>query len=605
MVANAWDAGASKVSITIKVDGDEEIIVEDDGCGMTEDEFRQRWLTLSYNRLEHQGKNVVFPAGVNGKKRLAFGRNGIGRHGMLCFSDSYVVKTYKGCQENMFCISATSKTQALAVEPPKQRILSQEKHGTKLVAKIERNRPDPDKILEELAKRFVADPSFLVEVNQRSIDNSDLMQEAPCENLEVEVNNQKIKIEILLIDTEKAHKRASYQGIAFWQAGRLIGEPSWTIGSHMILDGRTQNAKRYTLIVRSNDFEQFINEDWTGFLKSDALETILNEVASAIEKLIGDLNLRNIQGIKQTVKQDYIKDINSLSRIGKIEIDDVITEVVTNKPSISNEALSVVVGAVVKIEQSRSGTQLLQKLTCLDSTEIDALNRLLDDWNIKDALTVLDEIDRRLTVISAISKLHGDKSTNELHTLHPLITAARWIFGPEFDSQEYSANHQLRTIAKTLFNVSDADFQDGIKRPDLIVKGDSTIGFTATEDFGDDGISYLGRILLIELKRGGFNITRDERNQAQEYVEQLYESHTLPANCRVSAFVVGDSIANESIRRTLVCNERGIVNVVTFAQLIDTANKRLFRLREILANRYEKISGQELADKAIQMQLNF
>ncbi|MBP5638390.1 MAG: ATP-binding protein, partial [Victivallales bacterium] len=49
LVANAWDAGALNVRITIPSACGEEIKVEDDGTGMTEEEFQSRWLTLSYN----------------------------------------------------------------------------------------------------------------------------------------------------------------------------------------------------------------------------------------------------------------------------------------------------------------------------------------------------------------------------------------------------------------------------------------------------------------------------------------------------------------------------------------------------------------------------
>ncbi|MBP5638504.1 MAG: hypothetical protein J6X55_03435, partial [Victivallales bacterium] len=553
----------------------------------------------------HQGKNVILPEDVTGVRRRAFGRNGIGRHGMLCFCDNYTVSTRKGKKEAIYHISSTSKSQALSVDTPKIRILSMDSHGTTLTATVDRNLPDANKVLEELAKRFIADPSFRVTVNGRTMENSEIMQEAHSEKFTVHVNDVELTIELLLIDTEKAHKKASYQGVAFWQAGRLVGEPSWMVGKHPVLDGRTQIAKRYTFIVRSEDFELYINEDWTAFIISPVMDAVYDEVANRIEKLLGDINLKNIQGIKASVQQEHQEEYKKLSRVGKLEVDDVITHIVTTKPAITNEALSAAVGAVISIEQTRSGVELLQKLTTLDPDEIDTLNRLLDDWSVKDAMCVLDEIDRRLSVIEAIRKLHYDKGTDELHTLHPLITSARWVFGPEFDSPEYSANHQLRTIAKTLFNVDDADFQDGIKRPDLIVKGDSTIGLTTTEEFSENGITYIDKVLLVELKRGGFKITRQERNQAQGYVEQLFDSKTLTSNSRVTAFVVGDSIESDSLRKTIVCEEKGVVYVISYAQLVDSANRRLFRLREILSDRYEKYTGQELANKAIQMQLPF
>lgn len=75
LVANAWDAGASKVDISIPHDYNLKLTVEDNGTGLTKDQFEQRWMRLGYNRIKHQGKNVIFPPKVQGK-RLAYGRTG-------------------------------------------------------------------------------------------------------------------------------------------------------------------------------------------------------------------------------------------------------------------------------------------------------------------------------------------------------------------------------------------------------------------------------------------------------------------------------------------------------------------------------------------------
>jgi Histidine kinase-, DNA gyrase B-, and HSP90-like ATPase len=95
LVANAWDAGADKVEIQWPQTIGEEISISDNGTGMTETEFSRRWLELNYNRVEVQGSNVKFPQGKNLKKRLAFGRNGVGRHAAFCFANEYCIETTK------------------------------------------------------------------------------------------------------------------------------------------------------------------------------------------------------------------------------------------------------------------------------------------------------------------------------------------------------------------------------------------------------------------------------------------------------------------------------------------------------------------------------
>lgn len=62
LVANSWDAGATRVNITIPDKQGEPIIIEDDGSGMTNEEFRSRWMVFAYNRVNHQGEYVEFVA---------------------------------------------------------------------------------------------------------------------------------------------------------------------------------------------------------------------------------------------------------------------------------------------------------------------------------------------------------------------------------------------------------------------------------------------------------------------------------------------------------------------------------------------------------------
>lgn len=95
LVANAWDAGACKIEILIPDQYNEEIFITDDGSGMTEDQFIKRWMTLGYDRLKHQGLMAEFPPKRSEWRRPAYGRNGVGRHGLLCFADSYMVETHR------------------------------------------------------------------------------------------------------------------------------------------------------------------------------------------------------------------------------------------------------------------------------------------------------------------------------------------------------------------------------------------------------------------------------------------------------------------------------------------------------------------------------
>lgn len=100
--------------------------------------------------------------------------------------------------------------------------------------------------------------------------------------------------------------------------------------------------------------------------------------------------------------------------------------------------------------------------------------------------------------------------------------------------------------------------------------------------------------MLIELKKGGFNITRKERDQAIGYIEDLLASNLNNDVIRVVGFVVGDSYDSNLSHRNTVDNERGILYTTTYGQLVDTAEKRMLGLRKILTKRYEDVPGMEL-----------
>lgn len=95
LVANAWNSGASVVDVRIPDALGEELVVEDDGSGLTKEQFDQRWMTLGYNRHKKQGLDVEFPPQRTGRRR-AYGRHGQGRHGLLCFSSSGLTTSGEG-----------------------------------------------------------------------------------------------------------------------------------------------------------------------------------------------------------------------------------------------------------------------------------------------------------------------------------------------------------------------------------------------------------------------------------------------------------------------------------------------------------------------------
>ena len=603
LVANAWDAGAAVVDITIPDERGEELIISDDGTGLTPNQFHNRWMKLGYSRLRNQGPKVDFPPGREGK-RLAYGRNGVGRHGLLCFNDEYTVYTRCEGEASTFLVSTQSEDQPFVLKD--EKVTKGKGNGTTLTVVVARHLPDPDRILEVISARFLHDPSFQIKINGRTVPLED--HQGLIDSSEVEFDG--IKLKFLFVDSQKAARSTLYQGIAFWQGRKLVGEPSWILGKDAVIDGRIAFARRYTVVVKTNDLADYVLEDWTGFKRDSVIDKVYAQVSKYVLDMQRKIATENIEDTRQKLKQDFSKDVQGLSVKGRYEVNEAIEVITYEHPTAKPESISLAIETVIKLEKTRSGKELIQKLSQLNDDDIDGLNCLLSQWTVKDALSVLDEIERRISIIEAIKKLSSDSQVDELKVLHPLVTESRWLFGPEFDSPEYTSNKQLQTAVKKIFKISpDAKvFENHKKRPDIVVLPNSTVSATSIDKFDSETqLLALERILLIELKRGGSKISRDERNQAIGYIEDFVGCGSIVGNPYVHAFVVGDEFSGKVQPTQRVENENkvtvGTAQITTFGQLVDTAERRLFNLRKKLNKRYDDLPGMELYQRTIQLDL--
>ncbi len=94
IVANAWDADANNVTITVDK-ANETITIEDDGVGMDRDGVIDRFLTVGFKRRETLGKTT--PAG-----RKPMGRKGIGKLSIFSVAQLAAVYTIEGSEKTAF-----------------------------------------------------------------------------------------------------------------------------------------------------------------------------------------------------------------------------------------------------------------------------------------------------------------------------------------------------------------------------------------------------------------------------------------------------------------------------------------------------------------------
>jgi len=601
LVANAWDAGAEKVRVTIPADMKGMLTVEDDGHGMTS--AQSRWMKLNYNRSRSQGNAVQFPPERDGWKRRAFGRNGVGRHGLLCFDDRYTVETWSGGALSTFVIGTQNQLSPFFIES--ETTGKRRGHGTRLIVEVIKHLPKPDNIRTVLSARFLHDPQFIVEVNGSSVPLAEHEGLIKTERLDIAPG---YSVVANVVDTTKSARTTRYQGIAFWVNRRLVGVPSWIVGAASVIDGRSRFAKRFAIVIQGDDvWAPHVEPDWSRFKVDDLTTALFNAVNVYAQQAVDTLSASFVEDNSEDALMRNREEFRVLPTGAKFEVAQFTRDLVKDQPGILPETLNKAVRAVIKLQAARNGVRLLDTILRLDDADLDGLDRILEQWSVQDALVVLDEIDARLSVITAIEKLGNDSGADELHTLHPLVTQARWLFGPEFDSPEYASNSTLRTVAAQVFQSrkEDTSFLNPRKRPDVVSLKDATVSVVGTDTFDSSAehLCSVRDVLLIELKKGKSTIGRNEMNQAEGYVLEFLGHGALVGTPFFHAYVVGHALA-KGLFPTKEIQDAGErvaarIKATTYSQLTDTANRRLHGLKERIPSRYEDVSGYELVQKVM------
>lgn len=107
VVANAWDADATRVNIKI---ADDKITITDDGHGMSEVDINEKYLNVGYERRKKE--KVQTPA----YNRPVMGRKGIGKLSLFSIANTVEVQTVRDGKKSGFVMSVAEIRAAIAQE---------------------------------------------------------------------------------------------------------------------------------------------------------------------------------------------------------------------------------------------------------------------------------------------------------------------------------------------------------------------------------------------------------------------------------------------------------------------------------------------------------
>ena len=175
LVANAWDADATRVDIDTSND---KVVITDNGHGMSRDDIQNKYLTVGYRRRDHDGEEKT-PE----HKRAVMGRKGIGRLALFSIANQIKVHSVKNGEKIGLVLSYEGIQDAIKEkEPYYPPIIDKSKIeidcGTKIELTDFRHQPRglEKRLKERISRRFSiigGKYKFTVFVNKTEISVSD------------------------------------------------------------------------------------------------------------------------------------------------------------------------------------------------------------------------------------------------------------------------------------------------------------------------------------------------------------------------------------------------------------------------------------------------
>ncbi len=188
LIANAYDADATNVTLTLNDENEEkEIVVEDDGTGMSFDEINDKFLRIGRNRrLEDDADSTL-------KGRKIIGKKGLGKLSFFGVAHEIEIATKKNGEENVFRMKWEDiKKEQMVYKPEIVRAgatCSPHERGTTIVLRKLRRltKFNPERIATSLSRIFIVDLDFKVTIKHNSSEPIVVSNERRFADLEKQV----------------------------------------------------------------------------------------------------------------------------------------------------------------------------------------------------------------------------------------------------------------------------------------------------------------------------------------------------------------------------------------------------------------------------------
>ena len=117
-----------------------------------------------------------------------------------------------------------------------------------------------------------------------------------------------------------------------------------------------------------------------------------------------------------------------------------------------------------------------------------------------------------MKLIHELDQKLRDEKMDEVGDLQPLFERSLSVFGPEFESLEFTSNRGMTEVIRKIFGKVETGSR---LRPDFVMLPDGSVGFYSRDshDLGHE-VNGVARLVVAEIKKPGVVIGSEQKSQA-------------------------------------------------------------------------------------------
>ena len=603
LVANAWDADAESVAITLPDDLTDtaEIVVADDGDGMTSEQCQKRFLNVGFAR---RGNNKTERS--KGKDRRILGRKGIGK--FAGFGVAQIIRIETTSTENgertvfemdieklrshdYVNISGSPVDVIEHEEPDPER---RQHHGTTVRLKTLglSRRINPQAFATSMARRFLLHQTavdFRLTVNGAQLPEADDMfppqfsfpseyrdEELP-EGLQLSngwgtetVGNQGIKWKVRFYENPISEEEL--RGISVFAGGKMVQTPFFfnlsgsLPGQHgqQYISGQIQadclDEQAHDLIAPER---QRVN--W----EHDVANELQTWGRARLRQLLRIWRDRRGEERHRQLDQRLGAFGERLGRLSTHERETVSRAVrrVAQIETLSDEQFQDLGTAMVTAWEQGRLHDLIDRIGRADNLTAEQLVDILAEAQVLTALNTAEAVTTKILIVNGlkerVDRRELENAVRSYISLHPWLISPKW----ETFAVERSVNRLIE----------DAQAEAGITN-DLEFRGRVDLALASGE-----------HLLVLEFMRPGLRLDFDHVDRFQRYVriiEEKLTSNTGGRFRRVSGYIIADDIHERTgLPSQIRSMERDDMFALDWPTLFSNATAQWKEFLDILADR--------------------